>query len=86
MLKSYPKKVRVIRTIDGAKRTFFLKDSLVFMVQTDPITIKLVDRYLDNNVSGFYLFVPKDLILKKILCQSVYIRVRDEKKLWMYLK
>ena len=86
LINKYPKKVKVIRTIDGLKRVLFLGENTTFIVQTDQITTKLVNKYLRDNVQGFYIFIPKYVMLEKFIFNSIYNPVRNEKRSWIYLK
>lgn len=86
LIDKYPKKAKVIRTVDGARRTFFLEDNTVFIVQIDSLTTKLINKYLNSRMRSTYIFIPKYLIFEKFINKSIYNPVRSEKESWIYLK
>ena len=75
--RNYPKSVKVIRSIDTARRTLFLTDSIIFLTSNDEWTKKGMSLYLDSNSSDFYYLLSRKEALQKIMNKSVYIKVRN---------
>ena len=77
--RNYPKSVKVIRSIDTARRTLFLTNFIIFLTSDDKWTKGKINLYLDSNSSDFYYLLSKEEVLQKIISKSVYIKVRNVK-------
>ena len=74
--KDYPEDIKIIKSVNTARRTLFLTDSIVFLYTQDKWTRTKVNSYLNSNSSIFYYFLTKQEVLEKIIKEGIHIRVK----------
>ena len=80
-LKNYPKDVKVIRSIDTAKRTLFLENSIVFLSFANKSIYTAMSTYfLLQDSPKFYCCIKKRDVLNKIITGNVKVKVFDKKR------
>ena len=80
-LKNYPKNIKVIRSINTAKRTLSLRNSIVFLSFADKNIYTAMSTYfLLQDSPKFYCYIEKRDVLNKIVTGSIKIKVFDKKR------
>ncbi len=80
MSRNYPKDVKVIRSINTAKRVLYFSGAIVFLYCLDNNIFKKFDNYLSSRLSQFYCAVQERVALHFLINKNtVHLTVKEEK-------